>query len=70
MKEHFFHQHLRQSWHSRSSTSCAKIFAAHADEKWSSIQTMEEFVSYMIGANISFVSAYFFNHYRRFCIST
>jgi len=37
MKDHFFHQHLQQSW-----TSCAKIFAAHADEKWSSIQTMEE----------------------------
>ena len=50
-----FHQHARQkSWHKRSKTSSAKI-AANADEKkWSSIQTMEEFVSYMIGAKISF----------------
>jgi len=65
-----------------SSACAAKILAKEVEDlecqdcrkcwwkKWSLIQTMEEFVSYMIGANISFVSAYFFNHYRRFCIST
>jgi len=64
-----FHQHARQkSWHKRSKTSSAKI-AANADEKWSFIQTMEEFVSYMIGANISFVSAKKVSHYRRFALA-